>query len=218
MADVIGFHLSFPPFAHTPACSLSALIHRRNWTSYKFRKMDGLDRGCRERVDECHATTSIFPGERTEGVETPRNWTKSASDHDGQSTAHKPQYAPSRCAEHSGLHWGFLLCPAKLSPSNHRSLLLPLRPSRPEPETKQGNSVPRRLPGFAPTAPKFIAASHFAFAWRQCRDRHSGPLAAFWHRGYSVAAVTWCRPDRQDTIINTRKAHTAFPFLSSIDL
>ena len=96
MADVIGFCLYFPYFTHTSLCSLNALIHRRIWTSYKFRKMDGLG-----RENGCHTTTSISPGERTERVETPRNWTKSASDHDGQSTAHKPQYAPSRCAQSS---------------------------------------------------------------------------------------------------------------------
>lgn len=94
MADVIGFYLCFPSFTHASLCSLNTLIHRRIWTSYKFRKMDGLG-----RENGCHATTSISPGERTERVETPRNWTKSASDHDGQSTAHKPQYAPSRCAK-----------------------------------------------------------------------------------------------------------------------
>jgi len=72
MADVIGFYLSFPPFARTSLCSLNTLIHRRIWTSYKFRKMDGLDRGCRESGRVPRRNVNIPWGTNNEG----RNSTK----------------------------------------------------------------------------------------------------------------------------------------------
>lgn len=139
-------HSPPPSSAHIPSCSLNTLIHRRIWTSYKFRKMDGLDRGV-GRVDGCHSSTSISPGEQTERVET------------GQSLCGPwwAVYCPQTtiCALEMRMvctpRFGSLPCQVSPSKSSF-SFSVPYSLSPPFPLVNwkhyQGNAVSHRLPKF----------------------------------------------------------------------